>query len=271
MSLLRDKTVVITGAASGIGRATALRVAQDGARLAIVDLNQEGLQATAREALHAGAAEARTFLTDVSDPDAVEELANTVADELRGADVLINNAGINVTASFRDHSLEDFHRNIDVNLYGVVHGCHFFLPQLLDKPQAWIVNISSIFGIVGTSQQTAYCASKFAVRGFTESLHEELADDNVDVIVVHPGCIRTNIVNQARFSDPGLADRSRQYFQRRGADPDVVARKIYAAIEDGRHRVLVTPEAHLLDLARRLLPEAGNRLANRVMGRIIGF
>ena len=274
MRELKKKTAVITGAASGIGRATALAMAEAGCHLALVDVNREELAQTKlklqRETTRHGTT-ARTYEVDVSDAEEMHALADQIADDFGDIHIIVNNAGINVTASFEDHTLDDFRRVLDVNLRGVIHGCHFFLPYLKKVDQAHIVNISSAFGIVGVAGQSAYSASKFAVRGLSESLHEEFANSSIGVSVVHPGCIKTNIVRDAIISDADAADGIRDYFVQKGAAPQVVARRIVRAIRNNEHRVLVTPETYLLDFLRRAIPERGNRIANRIMARMLGL
>ncbi len=273
MQTLDSRIAVITGAASGIGRATAIAMADAGCHVALVDVDTDGLaEVLARISSDRPATSVRckAYEADVGDARAMEELTDEVISEFGAVHIVVNNAGINVTARFEDHSLEDFRRTFDVNLWGVIHGCHFFLPYLRRVDEAHIVNISSAFGIVGTAGQAAYCASKFAVRGLTETLHEELKDTSIGVTVVHPGCIATNIVNTAQFSDDQLAADSRAYFERNGCAPEKVAQRIVTAIRKNQHRVLVTPEARLFDLARRIAPTSGNRLANRALGVFLG-
>lgn len=271
MNDLHQKVAVITGASSGIGRATSLLLAREGARLALVDIDDTGLARVKKEIQEiTSPADVRTFHVDVADRDQMQTLVKDVISAFRDVHILINNAGINVTAPFPTHSLDDFDRVLSVNLHGVIYGCHFFLPHLLRAPKAHIVNISSIFGIVAVAEQSAYSTSKFAVRGFTETLHEELKDSHIGVSIVHPGCINTNIVKTARIADPIKARDVIDYFERKGASPNLVALRILGAIKTGKHRVLVTPESHLFDLLRRLAPQRGNRLANALLDRFIG-
>lgn len=274
MKSLHQQVAVITGAASGIGRATALHFAEAGASLALVDIDEPGLARVRIEARRIlGDADAvKTYPTNVGDPDAMKALASHVHQDFGAVHILINNAGINVTAPFEAHSLEDFQRVFDVNLNGVIYGCHFFLPLLKAAPQAHIVNVSSVFGIVGVAGQSAYSASKFAVRGFSEALHEELVDTGIHLSLVHPGCINTNIVKTATIVDDGSGRSPAdliEYFEKNGAPPEAVARRILQAILKKEHRVLVTPESYLLDFLRRLAPTSGNRLANRLMLRLM--
>ena len=269
MKRLTQRTAVVTGAASGIGRATALELADAGCHLALVDIDEAGL-AESEQMVKRRGARTSCFAVDVGDAAAMEELAADVVEEFGEVHVVINNAGINVTASFEDHELEDFEKTFDVNFWGVVYGCRYFLPYLRQVDEAHIVNISSVFGIVGVAGQSAYSASKFAVRGLSESLHEELSDTSIGVTVVHPGCINTQIIHRARIADEELARRARAHFLSKGCRPEVVGQKIVAAVLADRHRLLVTPEAWVTDFLRRLIPTRGNRLANRMMARVLG-
>ena len=274
MKRLKDRTCVVTGAASGIGRATAYAAAQAGCHLALVDIDADGLaevQQQIKGDVARDSQQLRSYEVDVGDGDAVHRLAGDVVNDFGAVHIVVNNAGINVTARFDDHTLEDFQRTFDVNLWGVIHGCRAFLPHLRQVEEAHIVNISSAFGIVGVAGQAAYSASKFAVRGLSESLHEELAPSSIGVSVVHPGCIDTNIIQSARIQDGLSADDIQSYFDNHGCSPEVVARRIIRAIERDEHRVLVTPETHFVDWLRRIFPTTGNRIANHLMSRFVGI
>lgn len=269
---LQGKTAVVTGAGRGIGRATAVAFAEAGCCLALCDVAEEGLDET-RTAIARRRPRCRigSWRVDVADSEAMEGFAESVVEQFGTADVVVNNAGINVTARFENHTLERFRDVMDVNLGGVVHGCRSFLPYMRDGAGGHIVNISSAFGLVGAAGQTAYSASKFAVRGFSQALREELAEEDVDVSVVYPGCIGTAIVREAEIPDEEIAEKIRSYFDRFGTSPDVVAYRIVDAVRTGRQRVVVTPEAKLFDWLRRIVPTAGNRIANRLLARIVGI
>lgn len=272
MNHLVDNIAVVTGAASGIGRATAIAFADAGCRVVCVDIDEVGLDET-RARIERAVPDATIGLrtVDVADAEAMDELAASVVDEFDGVDIIVNNAGINITGRFDQHSLEDFQRTFDVNLWGVIHGCRAFLPYLRRQNRGHVVNISSIFGVVGVTGQAAYCASKFAVRGLSETLHEELAATDIGVSVVFPGCIDTDIIHDATIHDTTVADDIRNYFTTHGHAPAVVADRIVDAVRRNRHRVVVTPESHVLDLLRRLAPTLGNRIANRLMSRLLGL
>ena len=173
MRNLRGRVAVVTGAGSGIGRATSIELARKGCSLALVDVNEEAMKETGA-LLEGIASEVSTHVVDVADRARMEALPAAVLSAHGQVDVLINNAGVSVTSDVLEHDLDDFAWILGVNLWGVVHGCRFFLPHLLAAPDAHIVNVSSLCGIVALPSQSAYSATKFAVRGFTEALRCEL-------------------------------------------------------------------------------------------------
>lgn len=262
MKQLGQRVAVVTGAGSGIGRATSLLLADKGCRLAIADVNQAGLEETA-QLLRGKGAQVSVHHVDVSDGARVEAFASEVVREHGAVHILINNAGVSVNAKFQDHSLEDFEWLMGINFWGVVYGCKAFLPHLLRADEAHIVNISSVFGLVGVPQQSSYCASKFAVRGFSESLRADLQGTNVSITTVHPGGIATNIVASSRVSGDERVrkghERAVKMF-RKMMPPSEAARQIVQGIEEKRSRVLITRETHFLDLAKRVAPVLSNRL-----------
>jgi NAD(P)-dependent dehydrogenase (short-subunit alcohol dehydrogenase family) len=205
---LRGKVAVVTGAGSGIGQALTLRLAAAGARVVAADRDEAGLAETARRA-GAGAA-VRTRAVDVVDAARVEALAAEVARAEGGADVVVNNAGMSSCGRVVDLREETLRRTMEVNFWGVVHGTRAFLPQLLARREAALVNVSSVFGLLGVPGQAAYCASKFAVRGFTEALRHELRGGPVAVTVVYPGGVATRIAASC-----GWTSRSRPRCSRR--------------------------------------------------------
>lgn len=269
MRQLRDRVAVVTGAASGIGRATSELLAQRGCDLALVDIDEAGIAETQRR-LRASGRRISTHLVDVSDRAAMQRLPDAVVQEHGRVHLLVNNAGVSVGAHLVDHSIEDFEWLLGINLWGVVYGCRFFLPHLLREDEAHIVNVSSVFGIVGFPGQTSYCASKFAVRGLSEALHAELYRTQVGVTSVHPGAIQTNIIHATRAIGEEQRTRTLEFFARRGTPPERVAERIVWAIERRKLRVLVTPMAHLIDGLKRLFPVLTQRLIAR-RGEVAGF
>ncbi|MFT5684252.1 MAG: NAD(P)-dependent dehydrogenase (short-subunit alcohol dehydrogenase family) [Myxococcota bacterium] len=267
MKNLHGKVAVITGAASGLGRGLAEVLAAEGCRLALVDVHAERLAEVAAE--HPGCS---THLVDVSDREAMAALPEAVLEAHGAVHLVINNAGVTITASFLDHTMEDLDWLLGINLWGVIYGCRAFLPHLLAGGEGHIVNISSLFGIIGVPGQTSYCTAKFAVRGLSESLAEELAMASADVgiTVVHPGAINTRIIKSARTGGEDL-DRAVRFFERHGMSPHTAARQIVAAVKRGKQRVLITREAWWLDLLKRIFPTWGNRLATRGMMKTMGM
>jgi NADP-dependent 3-hydroxy acid dehydrogenase YdfG len=262
MKQLEQRVAVVTGAGSGIGRATSVLLAQKGCSVAITDVNETGLAETERLLREAGARVSK-HVVDVANRERMERLPQEVIDAHGGVHILVNNAGVSVNAKLLDHSIEDFEWLMGINFWGVVYGCKFFLPHLLAAEEGHIVNISSVFGLVGVPQQTSYCSSKFAVRGFTESLRAELQGTRVGITTVHPGGVATNIAASSRVAGD---DKHRAGHQRAVAmfrkmlPPERAAEQIVRGIESSRQRVLITRESHLLDLAKRVAPTASNRL-----------
>ncbi|KPK16301.1 MAG: hypothetical protein AMJ62_06290 [Myxococcales bacterium SG8_38] len=270
MRELRGKVAVVTGAGHGIGRETALALAARGCRLAICDINEETLEAV-RDELSAGGATVTGHRVDVSDPEQMASFASEVIDAHGEAHILVNNAGVTVFASFEEHSLEDLEWILGVNLWGVLYGCKFFLPHLKAAGEGHIVNLSSVFGIIAPPLQTSYVATKFAVRGFSESLRAELAEHHIGVTSVHPGAIQTNIVRDARLvtdTHAALRNTTQRLFDRLGTTPEVVAARVVKAIEQNSPRVLITREAHVADALKRLMPATTDGIVARVFKRI---
>lgn len=259
MKRLRDRVAVVTGAASGIGRATAGALARRGCDLALVDVDPDGLAQAAREVSDLGR-RASTHVANVAHADRMRALADEVATEHGRVHVVVNNAGVSVTGSFEEQNLEDFEWIVGVNFWGVVYGCRFFLPLLRREDEGHIVNLSSMFGLIGIPTQSSYCATKFAVRGLTEALAAELAGSGIGVTCVHPGGVRTRIVHSGRTADEEERARTIALFERHAAPPERVAEAVVRAVERGRPRLVVCREAHLADWAKRLWPVGSSRL-----------
>jgi NAD(P)-dependent dehydrogenase (short-subunit alcohol dehydrogenase family) len=254
---LAGRTAVISGAGSGIGRALALRLSAHGCPLAIVDADAEALQATV--AAVPGPVMAREL--DVRDRHSQLAFAAEVAEWSPAPfGAFFNNAGVALSAAVSEASPEDDEWLIAVNLDGVIHGVHAFLPILLKQGSGAIVNTSSVFGLAGMPYQSAYCASKFAVRGFTESLRHELAGTGVRAITVHPGGVRTNIVRNGRIhGDPRGLNRTREEIAAEfestvPTTPERAAEIIHRGVDAGRTRILVGPDAYLFDALTRIAP-----------------
>jgi NAD(P)-dependent dehydrogenase (short-subunit alcohol dehydrogenase family) len=254
---LAGQTAVITGAASGIGRALAQRLSAHGSPLAIVDNDGDGVEATA--ALLPGPVLAEKI--DVRDRGAQLAFAARVA-EWAPAPIgaVFNNAGVAVSGAVADGSIEDDEWLHSVNFDGVVHGVRAFLPILLEQRSGAIVNTSSVYGLAAVPHHSAYCASKFAVRGFTESLRHELAGSGVRAVTVHPGGIRTNIARNGRsHGDPRGLGRSHEQMAAEfeamaRTTPERAAEVIHRGVDAGRARILIGADARLFDLVTRITP-----------------
>jgi short-subunit dehydrogenase len=202
-------------------------------------------------------------VADVSDATAMEGLAAQVVAEHGRVNLLFNNAGITYAKRFENHTLADWERIIGINLWGVIHGCHFFLPHLREQAgRAHIVNLSSMVAFMGPPEQTSYTATKAAIKGFSESLWAELHGDGIGVTVVHPGAIRTHIMDEALKSadDRDAFARTKAMVERMAMPADRAARKILKAVRQDRMRVVVGADAALFENAKRALPESANKL-----------
>ena len=270
MQKISGSVAVITGAASGIGRALAQDLAARGAQLALADLNPAGLEETRKLV---GSAVARTYVVDVSQAASVESFAGQVQRDFGRASLLINNAGVALMGRFDEVSLDDMEWLVRINFWGVVYGCRFFLPLLEREPDAHIVNLSSVFGLIGPPGQTAYSASKFAVRGFSESLREELSlTGSVKVTSVHPAGIATPIAHSARAAKgitPQARHEAEEYFKKVAIiPPEEAARTIVKGILRNKNRVLIGRDAYGIDRIARLFPaRASSMMARWLMKR----
>jgi len=265
---LRDRVAVVTGAASGIGAALSVALARKGCHLALVDVNEPGLREVARR-VEAEGRKASVHVVDVAAREALRALPEQVVAEHGHVHVLVNNAGVTVDGSFEEVSLEDLDWILGINFWGVVLGCKFFLPYLRREEEAHIVNLSSLFGMIGVPRQVAYCTSKYAVRGLSESLWTELSDQGIGVTSVHPGGIRTNIVRSARHAPGTDPEEMVEAFDRMArTSPEKAAAKIVAGIERGAMTVRITPETWVIDWMKRLAPGLTQRIIRRGRDRV---
>jgi len=270
LSELDGKVAVITGAASGIGRALAMGLWNKGCHLALIDLNDERLSQLRSELTETGKdRRVSVHTTDVADKTRMKETSTDIVDAHQAVHLLINNAGIGYEAPFPQVSLDAWEHVIAVNLWGTIYGCHFFMPYMAKTEQAHIVNISSLFGIVGMAGQTAYCATKYAVRGFSESLWEELRDTTISVTVVHPGSVATDIMKTSEGDDPELMQRIAKWYDDNAIPPEKAAKQIITAVQKGSPRLLITAEVKLTDWVKRLMPVRGNKIIGDLVIRTL--
>ena len=273
MTIRMDSVAVITGAGSGIGRALSVRLAAETvAGLALADINAEGLAETVR-LVSGGSTRVTSHTVDVSSAEEMSAFADDAAELHGGVSHVINNAGVALGGTVSEVSLEEIEWLMGINFWGVVHGTKFFLPYLEKQPSAHIVNISSLFGLIAPPGQAAYCASKFAVRGFTEALRHELEGTNIAVSVVHPGGIKTDIANSARIGagvrmSQEEIDRRKEKINRNLSRtlPETAADIIVRGIKARRPRILIGPDARILSLIARAFPKRYFAVANLISG-----
>ena len=260
MKDLSGKVAAVTGAASGIGRDTALLLAGEGCHIAIADMDKKGLEETAKLADRYGV-KVSTHVIDVSDKDAVYGFADDVVKEHGSVNIIVNNAGVSLTAEIETMEYADFEWIMNINFWGVVYGTKAFLPYIKEAGQGRIINLSSAFGLMGLPTQSAYCSSKFAVRGFTETLQQELEliDFDIKAVCVHPGGVKTNIVRNSRLDNINgfVQDRDRaaaRFDKIAHTTSEDAAALIIKAIRDDRGRLLIGKDARMIDRFQRLFP-----------------
>ena len=274
MKTFKDKVAVITGAGSGMGRYLAVLLAKDGADVCICDVNQETLDETA-QMLRKYNVSVSSHLLDVSDKESIESLPEKVIDQHGKIDLVFINAGVTTGSHFKDMEEENWDWVMGINFDGVVNSTRAFIPHMVDRPEAAIVNTSSIFGMVAVPGQTVYHATKFAVRGFTESLSLEMKETNPNLQIhcVHPGHIGTNIAATARMSDedfnrdesarksiftrnaPQTQEEMGDLFREGGMHPSKAAEIILDGVKKNKSRIFIGLDAKLLDLSQRLFPK----------------
>jgi short-subunit dehydrogenase len=259
MTAISGTAVAVTGAASGIGRALARELAARGADLALADRDEAGLAAVAAEI--GSARKVTVHRVDIGEPAEIADFAQAATAAHPALNILINNAGVALLGQFSEIDQSQMEWLMNINFWGVVHATRAFLPHLAAQREAHIVNLSSIFGIIGPPGQSAYSASKFAVRGFSESLRHELqmAKSPVRLSVVHPGGVATSIARNSR-SGSGVTDNARrsQAIERFDAvaktSPEAAALRIIRGIEKNEPRILIGADARFMDLLQRLRP-----------------
>jgi len=257
VSFLSEGVAVVTGAGSGIGRALAQQLAKAGSALALADINEAGLAETVAS-FSSKSSQVTTHILDVSDEAAVQAFADDVNQRHGRVTLLINNAGVALYGTFQEISLSDFRWLMGINFWGTVYGVNCFLPILKQQPRAHIVNLSSVYGMIGPVGQAAYCSSKFAVRGFTECLRHELEGTSVGVSCVHPGGIRTPIARHAKLganTPQSQKEENVALFERVAAtSPEAAAARILEGVERREPRILIGKDARQIDIVQRLRP-----------------
>jgi NADP-dependent 3-hydroxy acid dehydrogenase YdfG len=275
MRTFKDKVAVITGAGSGMGRYLAVLLAKDGADVCVCDVNEETLNETV-EMLRQYNISVSSHLLDVADKDSIEALPQKVIDQHGKVDLVFNNAGVTTGSHFKDMDEDNWDWVMGINFDGVINSTRAFIPHMVDSPEAAIVNTSSIFGMVAVPGQTVYHATKFAVRGFTESLAMEMKETNPNLQIhcVHPGHIGTNIAATARFDEENFdqdnsetrqsiftrnAPKSQKemgdLFREGGMHPSKAAEIILNGVKKNKTRIFIGMDAKLLDLSQRLFPK----------------
>ena len=270
MSLNSNSVAVITGAASGIGRALAVKLAEEGiAGLAISDWNEAELAVTAAMIEKLGVP-VSSHVIDVSKFDQVQRLADEAVARHGRVTHLVNNAGVGVIGEFEQLSIEDFEWLMGVNFWGVIYGCKVFMPILRQQEHGHILNVSSVFGFIAPEEQTAYCSSKFAVRGFTESLRHELRGSNITVSAIHPGGIKTNIARNSRIGEGTPQEWKQQgtkFFDKVArTSPETAAETIVKGIKAKNERILIGSDAYAISAFSRLFPKRYLRIIERISG-----
>ncbi|MGY3484801.1 short-subunit dehydrogenase [Bradyrhizobium sp. USDA 4011] len=272
MTAISGSAAAVTGAASGIGRALAHELALRGCDLAIADRDEAGLQAAAAEIAKASPRKVTVHRLDVSELGQITAFAEAAGAAHPGLNIVVNNAGVALLGQFDEIEQAQMEWLFNINFWGVVHGSRAFLPLLLRQREAHIVNVSSIFGIIAPPGQSAYCAAKFAVRGFSESLRHELAVANspVRLSVVHPGGVATNIARNSR-TGAGITDNARRAESIERFDalarttPAAAAQRIIAGIEKNQPRILIGKDARFMDLLQRFRPATYWKVMQRMM------
>lgn len=255
---LNGKTAMVTGAGSGIGRATALLMARRGADLFLCDINEQGLAETAG-LVRALGRKVLAQRVDVADREQMRAFAAAVHEQVPAVDIVMNNAGVGLGGGFLDTDLEDWDWIIGINLLGVIHGCHFFVPPMVKRGRGGhVINVSSTAGYIASEVLSAYCTTKFAVLGHSEALRGELARHHIGVTAVCPGLINTAITRTARLRGAAASPAARAQmvalYERRNYSPERVAENILKAVRRNRAVAPISPEAWAFYFLKRLSP-----------------
>lgn len=256
-----EKVTVITGAGSGLGQALAMLIASKGGHLALVDVNQKGLDETQKK-ISIFPVRSSTHIADVSNAERMAELPEEIIAEHQHIDVLFNNAGITIDKTFEEHSMQDWQKIVGINLWGVVYGYHYFIPHLLKRPESHIATTSSLAGFLGLPKQSSYCLTKAAVRALNESLYAEYKHRNLHITSIHPGAVQTNIFSVAseHAVDKEASEKFFETVKKFAMPADKAAAIIVKAVEKRKQRVRVGKDSIAVDIIKRLLPSAVHRI-----------
>ena len=263
---LIGKIVLVTGAGSGIGRETAKAFAKEGAKLVLCDIKPEAVAETADLI---GSAVVLTDVVDVASKNSMKAFAERVSAEVGVVDVLVNNAGVGLAGGLLDVSEEDLEWVMNINLWGVMHGCKQFVPKMVERKQGGhIVNVASAAGYYASAGMLGYNTSKFAVFGFTEALREDMRPFGIGVTTVCPGVVHTNIINETRIAgaadEAGIRNKIDKIYAKRGYGPDKVAAAIVKAVKKNKGILPVTPEAWVMYVMNRISPVFSHWLFGKV-------
>ena len=265
-----QKTAVVTGAASGIGRALAKELAKAGCHLALADVNIQELKQT-HSLLTDISPKVSIYELDVADKSAVHTFADQVIKDFGGVQIVINNAGVSMNSPVQQLRYEDFEWIMGINFWGMVYGTKAFLPHLLQQEESWLANVSSIFGIIGVITQSSYNASKFAIRGFTEALRQEVRGSSLAISSIHPGGIQTNIARWGRYEESFVSEAEKQslienFDKIARTRPERAAQVILRGMRKKKKRILVGNDARFLDIIARLFPTRYDWVISKLSG-----
>jgi NAD(P)-dependent dehydrogenase (short-subunit alcohol dehydrogenase family) len=269
---LAGKLGLVTGAASGVGRSVALALAKRGLNVVICcDTDEAGLEVTAKMIRELGV-KPFPHRVDVSNAEQMQQLADRVHREHGPVDVLVNNAGISLVGGLLDMTLEDWRTIVGTNLFGVIHGCHFFLPEMVKRKSGHVVNTASASAFVAFAASVAYSATKFAVLGLSEGLREELAPHGIGVTAVCPGMLRTgaakNAIYRGKFDTSEMRKRFAENLVKKGSDPEELGETIMRAIEKNRALVTPTTDAWAMYLLKRISPDFTQFIGRKIAAQM---
>lgn len=271
MEIKTEHVAVITGAGGGLGRALSQALAAKGCHLALADISETALIKTAAS-LPNTTGKVTTHIVDVTNRDAMAVFRDEVLNEHGGVNLLINNAGITLQKNFSTHSLEDWDRIVGINLWGVIHGCHFFDAALTEASDAHVVNLSSMSGFIGLPGQSSYCATKAGVQLLTDCLWAEWGLKNIGLTSVHPGAIRTEMITATLHESDDIEQAKKNYeiAHKTGVDAEFAAAKILKAIEKNKMRLKIGRDSHIIHFITRFMPRLGNFAMKKVAVKLNG-